>query len=177
MTKFQRIENFIVAIFLLVLSVILIFVQDDGYLVVFGLINISWFIQSLRLLVYYFTMARFMVGGKRVLLKGVIFFDLALVSYSLSDIPKIYIMLYLVSGMLFINLIELLRAIDAKKCGNPHWILKMSEGIVGMAMAVICLMNYKSPTLIVYIYAVELAYAALVRIVNTFRRTSMVYIQ
>lgn len=177
MTKMQRIENIAVALLLIVFAIILITIPIEGYLIVFTLVSVSWLLQSIRLFFYYFTMARFMVGGRRVLLKATIFFDLALVLFSMSDIPKIYVMIYLVVGMIFVNMVEILRAMDAKRCGNHHWKFRMFAGITGIVLAVICLINYKSANLAGYIYAVELAYSAIVRIANSFRRTKIVYIQ
>lgn len=174
MTRVQRIENFIVAIFLLFLAVIILFSSEKGYFLVFGLISFSWFIQSVRLLTYYFTMARFMVGGQRILLKGVLLFDLSIITSSFSDIPRIYVMLYLVGGMIFAYIVEVLRALDKKRCGAHAWKIKMVTAVAGIVLAIICLCNYESPRLAGEIYAVELIYAAIVRIYNSVRRTKIV---
>lgn len=172
MTKVQRLENYSVALLLLIMATVLVAFPNIGYLIVFLIVSASWFIQSVRLLIYYFTMARFMVGGQRILLKGVIFFDLSILALSVSEIPRILVMIYLVIGMIFINLIDILRALDMKKCGAGGWKYKLLAGIAGIAIAAVCLWHYKSPRLSGYIYAVELVYAAIIRIFD--RRNKMI---
>lgn len=176
MTRIQRINNVVLGLFLILLAAILALVPEEGCLLVLGFVGVGWLLRAISLLVYYFTMARFMVGGKRVLLKGVIFLDLAMVVVSLDDIPRMIIMIYLVIGMIFVNVVEIIRAFDAKKC-KAHWKFKMIAGLAGIILAIICLVNYKSVTLASYIYAVELVHSALVRITNSFKRTKIVYIQ
>jgi len=80
MTRLQRMENVAAAVILVLLSVLLIYFPDKGYMMVFLFVSFSWLIKSVRLLIYYFSMARYMVDGQRVLLKGVVFFDLAILS-------------------------------------------------------------------------------------------------
>lgn len=177
MTKVQRVENIFVAFFLILLSVILFLASEEGYLVVFGFLAVSWLIQSVRLLLYYITMARFMVDGRRVLIKGVIFLDLAIIAASLDDIPRIYVMIYLVAGLIFANVVEIFRSIDAKKHGSHRWEVRFIAGIIGIVLAFYCMINFNNPVLTAYIYAVELIWSALVRIANAFKKTSVVYIK
>jgi len=178
MTKIQNIENLVVAILMVFLAIIVIICDpEDDYAIILGIISVSWLVQAVRLLLFYFTMARYMVDGRRILLKGVVFFDLAIVTSYISTIPDIYVMIYLVVGMIFFNMIDILHAMDAKKCGSVHWKFKLFAGASGIALAFVCLCNYKNPTLAGYIYAVELLYAAAVKVINSFRRTEMVYIQ
>jgi len=95
----------------------------------------------------------------------------------MTDIPSIYIMVYLVIGMMFVHAVEILRATDEKKCGNNRWKFKMASGALGIIIAIICLYFHKTPSLAGYVYAVELLHSAFVRMVNVLRRTEIVYIQ
>lgn len=177
MTRIQRLENIIIAVLLLLAATALFVLPDKGYILIFIFVALSGLFQSVKLIIYYFTMARFMVGGRRVLLRAVICFDLAAVTLSFTVIPEIYVMIYLVGGMIFLNGIDIFKAIEARKYGSSHWVGGMVAGIGGVVFAVVCLINYQSPVLAGYIFAAELIYAAGVRLVECFRRTEVVYIQ
>jgi len=174
MTRFQRIKNIFIAMLLILLALLLVVIKEKGYFLVFGILAFTWFFEAIGLILYYFTMARFMVDGKMILLKGVILLDFAVFALYLDDVAPIYIMLYLAVGMIFVNFLEIFRAFDSKKSGSRQWKFRMLAGISGIILAAICLYHYKTPELSGYIYAIELVYSAIVRIYNSFRNVSFV---
>ena len=161
----------------MILFGILLFVSpDDSYVLVISILSLTFALMGFRNLVYYFTMARFMVNGRLILFKGVILLDFGLLSASLIDMPKISLIIYLVVIHAFSGLIEILRAMEAKGYG-ASWKLKLSHGIVDILLALCCLVFIRMANMAIYIYAAGLIYSASIRIITAFRRTALVYIQ
>ena len=176
MTRFKKIVDIVTSLLMIIFGVLLIVSPNDAYVWVAFALSLTFALAGLRNLVYYFTMARYMVNGRLILFKGVILLDFGLVSASLIDVPKIYLVLYLVVIHAFSGMVEILRAKEAKSYGSS-WKLKLSHGIVNMLLALCCMVFIKMTNLAIYIYAVGLIYSALITIISAFRKTTLVYIQ
>lgn len=64
--------------------------------------------------------SEFALDGKRILYNGMIIFDLGAFTVALADIPRFYIMIYLMGGIIFTGAIEILRAMEKKKLGAGY---------------------------------------------------------
>jgi len=177
MTKLQRIENIALGIFAILLSVVMIRLPNEGFYIAALILCLTLLTMGVRSLLYYFTMARHMVGGKAVLFRGVIVLDLAFFTLTLNDIPRIYLILYLLSYHAFFGVVDVLRALEARQFEAPGWKLNMGYGLVNIGIAVACGFFIRSVEMIVYVYAVGLIYSGVERIITSFRRTAVVYIQ
>ena len=177
MTLFQRFRRVALGILMVLGAGLILWQENDGLLLIAFFLVLSLGLYSVKLLVYYFTMARFMVGGRRVLIKGVIMLDLAALFLSLTTIPRFYIVLYLVIGMLFTDLVNILRALDGRKLGGRRWNYTIIVNGIGIVIALVCLVNYRDYSLVTLLYAVNLAFDGLVLVVTGFRKTAMVFIQ
>ena len=122
-------------------------------------------------------MARHMVGGRIMLYLAVVVLDLGMFTMMLTNIPKIYIVLYLVVVYAFAGVVSILRALEAKRYQAPMWKLSLISGIINVVIAILCIIFMRSTNMIVYLYCVGLIYSAIVRIVTAFRETAIVYIQ
>ena len=176
MSMIQRIENFIRGILTIVCSVAMMIYPDEGYLFVALILTVSLLWMGLRYLSYYFSMARFMVGGRSILYIGIIILDLGIVTYTLSDSPKAFVLLYLLLIHAFSGLVDILRGLEARRLEAPSWRLNASQGLVNVVMAVICIVFVRSTRMLVYIYCLGLLYSGCLRIISSFRRTEIVYI-
>lgn len=97
MTVYQRIRKILFS--LIMFAVALFFFinpSDDAYRIVVGILSIGLAIAGIKDIVFYFRMARHMVGGKMILIQGVIILDFAIITGSFTNVPKIYILLYLI---------------------------------------------------------------------------------
>ncbi len=177
MSKLQKINSVVTGALMLAFSIMLFVARKDGYYFIVGVISTMMVIGAVGMLWYYFRLARFMVGGRYVLYQGVIFLDLGLFTFSLTDVPLIYIILYLIVINAVAGAIDMGLAINARRTGSPSWKLKFSAGFVELGMAALCLLKIHSTDMVVIIYAIGVAYAGLVRIVSAFRNTETVYIQ
>ena len=177
-----KISRIISALFMFFFSFILIwsqFVTEDGGIVIIMTIVSFWLlVYGIRILNYYSRMARFMVGGKMVMVLGFVFLDLALFTMSLTDAHPIYIILYLLVFYAFSGAIDVMRAFEQK--GNEsRWKLKLATGFIEISVAVtalICGVFLRSTTIVVIIFALGLAYTALVKVIEAFRKQPMMSI-
>lgn len=134
-------------------------------------------ISGIKDIVFYFTMAKHMVGGKLILFQGVVVLDFALFTLSLSNVPKIYILLYLVWIHAFSGVVEILRANEARKTVEGPWKLKFSHGIINILLAALCLVFIRKLGIAVLIYSGCLVYSAIIRIINACRKTAFILIE
>ncbi len=150
---------------------------EGAFKVVVLIIGAGLIAMGVKNLFYYFTMAMHMVGGKLSLYKGIILVDFGILTCSLSDVPQIYVVLYLAVLHAFSGLVEILRALEAKRYGGRSWRMKLGHGIVNVAICLICIVKFKQPDISVIIYGLGLAYSGLVTVVSSFKKTTLVYIQ
>ena len=178
MTLFQRIRG--VFIGLLMMAVAIIFIvepSDNAYTFVMAVLTMGLAVKGLKDIIFYFTMARHMVGGGMILIQGVIILDFAILTGSLSDVPKIYILLYLVAVHAFSGVVEILRAMEARRMVSGPWKMKFSHGVVDFLLAISCFIFIRRTHSALIIYSVGLLYSALMRIINSLRRTTFILIE
>ena len=176
MTKLQRTKEIITGIITVLTAFVLILEPSDGYIVVIGILSLVYTVRGINMIVYYFTMARFMVGGRTSLYVGIIMFDFGILTGTLTDVPHFYILLYLAVIHGFSGIIEMMRASESKKYGGA-WRLKTGHGILDIMMAVMCIVFLNRLCFAVIIYAIGLIYSSVLRIISACRRTKFVYIQ
>jgi len=177
MTKMMRIRNIIVSLIMIFISLVLFIDGDEGFTVVSVFLCLSLFATAIKELYYYFSMARYMVGGRRVFYKGVVLLSFAFSAITFDDLPKIAVLVYLVALLFIGNLFDVLGALDLKKVGSNKWISKFCVGMLGIILSIVCLLYYKKPEIVTYMYAVGLFYTSVAKIINSCRKTSIIYIQ
>ena len=177
MTKLQKIMSLASGVVLLLMAVLVLMLPEEGYIIILLFFAVTMLIGGISNLIYYFTMAKRMVGGLSVLYRGVLTLDLSLFTLSLPGLPTLYISLYLVGSYAFLGIIDILRALESKKRGAPSWRFNVIVGAVHLVLAAVCLIFINEPRIMMTVYALGLLYSAAMRIVNVFRRTAIVYIQ
>lgn len=175
MSSFQRIQNIVIATITIVISIFMMSLPERGYQLAALIISVSFTISGLRTLIYYFTMSRFMVGGKRILFRGLILLDLGLFTSTFIDRSKIYLILYIVIIHALSGAVAALKGRQAKLEGASSWKLSMVYGVVNLLMALFCIVFIRSTDMIVYIFSAGLIYAGIMRLYSVFRRTEIVY--
>lgn len=173
----QRIKNVLIGILIILGAVILIAFPEEGIIITASILSLSLFVYGIKTLIYYITMTRHMVGGRIMLYLAVVVLDLGMFTMMLTNIPKMYIALYLVVVYAFSGAIDILRALEAKKYQAPSWRLSLISGIISVVIAILCIVFIGSTNMIVYLYSAGLIYSAIARIVTAFRKTAIVYIQ
>ena len=178
MTVFQRIKKILFSLCMIAVAVILIcFPDDDTYTIIVAILSLGLAIAGIKDIVFYFTMARHMVGGKMILIQGVIIFDFAIITGSLTNVHRIYILLYLIGVHAFSGVVEVLRAMEARRTVDGPWKLKFSHGIVNFLLAIACLVFIRRSNTALIIYSIGLMYSAVIRLLSAFRKTAFVVIE
>jgi uncharacterized membrane protein HdeD (DUF308 family) len=178
MTRVQRIYNIIVGIVAIFLAVSLLVSGKNGAVQIMALLGVGLIVVGIRKMFYYFSMAKYMVGGKLSLYEGTLITCFGMFTISVLDaIPSTYAFIYLVAVHGFAGLVELLRAFEAKEYGNKRWKMKMMHGIVDLVMAALCIILIRNLAIVVYVYCIGLIYSSILRIISAFSKTTIVYIQ
>lgn len=176
MNQLKRIGSILAALFMIAGAFIMVNETESGFRFILTILGVSLQIAGIREIIYYFTMARYMVGGNLLLFKGVIFLDFGGLTLSLTDVPSGYVILYLLVIHVFSGIVEILRAMEAKRYGGA-WKLKFFHGLLNLAIVILCVTFFNRPETAVYVYASGLVYSAILRVITAFRRTAVVSIQ
>lgn len=179
MTKANRVGSIFQSIIMILFSLALIISPENSISIVIGIVGFGLTLKGLGVIIYYFRMAKSMVGGKLVLYRGIIFLDLGIFTSSLANDKVFYITLYIAIVNAFAGLVALLRARESKLLGSPKWIFSAVYGIVLIILvtvAIISCIKFDNIVFPIYIYSASLLYSAIQKITAAFKRTAIAYI-
>ena len=176
MTNWQKFTNILTAIFMSLFGLLILTMGEQAYLLIIVVLAIALFVYSIRMLVYYFKMARFMVGGKEILIRGILFLDLFIFIGSLSTVPTTYVLLYMVGMLAFSGVVDIMNAMDLKKM-QGQWKLQILRGAICVIGAIVCIVKMNTPSTVVAIFCFMLFYNAMMRIINAVRPSEIISIQ
>lgn len=177
MTLFNRFKIVSFGIIQFFLGIIMLAYPDYGYRVVLLIIGLYLMITGYQNLFYYFSMARFMVDGRIILVKSVILLDFGFLAGSLTDVPRIYILIYLMIMHTFTGIVEILRSLEEKQYGSKSWRLKLIHGIINLSIVILCIVFIANNNTVVIIFSTGLIYSSIIRIITGFRKSSFLYVQ
>ena len=180
MNILQRVLSIVIAIILGAAGVILLMADQLGIYIVAVMLCAVLVIIGIRSLMYYFSMAKHMVGGKTVLYRGIIFLDIGILTSSLADAPGRSLIIYISAVCIFTGFVAILRAREEKSWGSRRWIGKLIYGSIYILIAgavLYCGFAWDLPEVAVDAYALGLVWSAAGKIASAFRRTAIVYIQ
>ena len=178
MTLFQRIKKILLSMIMFTVALFFIlFPSDKAYMIVVFILSLGLAIAGIKDIAFYFTMAKHMVGGKMILIQGVIILDFAIITGSLANVPKIYILLYLIGVHAFSGVVEFLRAMEARRAVDGPWKMKFSHGVVNFILAIACLIFIRQSNTALIIYSLGLMYSSVVRLFDAFGKTAFVVIE
>ena len=161
---------------MLACSIALMLYPEEALILVVIVLGVWLVVFGTRNLVYYFTMARHMVGGLSLLFVALIAIDLGAFAITLIGNRRFAIVLYLIGFNAFTGVVCILRAVEAKML-DSRWKPNLIHGIVCFALVIASLVFIGSDRIIIAIFCFGLVYAACVRIASAVRPTEIVYIQ
>ena len=180
MSRFGRILNAIGSLFMIAVAVIMFFMDAEHRLkLVLLIIQTGVTLRGLQAVIYYFSMARHMVGGMNVLFRGMIFLDLGVLAGTIFEHPAVYTLIYISALHIFTGVVSSLRANESRRIGTS-WRLKMTYGITNILLAVVvltCGIAFGRLGIAVWVYSIGLIYSSVLNIASSFRQTKIVYIQ
>ncbi len=175
MTIRQRVQQILLGVIMILFALIMIAFDEKSYPLIVAFYAIALEFFGWRMVWYYITMARHMVGGRSILYRGILFIDFGVFTASLVLVPHIYVLLYLSGTLAFSAVVDLLRAKEAKSIQSP-WKMKALQGAIELVTAVVCLLFMHTPALVVDVCSAGFLFSALTRIINAFRRMPVVTI-
>ena len=176
MSSIRRGFTFIKALLMLVCAGVLLAFPKDGAAIVIFILDLSLLIYGLRMLIYYLTMARYMVGGIMTLYKSIIVIDFGLFIFYMDRIPYRFMMVYLVAVMLFHSVTTLLGAFEMRRLENHSWKMRLAYGVTNMILAVSALFMIGRTEMVTVIYCIGLITGALYNIRLAFRKSAIIFI-
>ncbi len=175
MTIWKKIENIISAVSMILIGIALLVFGEKAYMAIIGVFSLSLEIRGIRKLWYYFSMARYMVGGRNILFLGILYFDFGVLTGSLVWVPKVYVLMYLAGTLAFSGIVNLIGANEARRI-QSSWKIKTIQGLVKILVAASCLIFMRSGARVVNICAIGFILSAVISIANTFRRQQVITI-
>lgn len=161
-----------------VLIVISSFLDEElGYALIVIAIGATLIAGGVGNIFYYFTMSRFMIGGRWIFYLGVLRLDMGVFTLTLYDDARFFIALYIGGLNLFHGAVDILKGLEARRNGSLSWKRSVIHGVFNTVIAVLCLIFASRGILIILVYAFGLVGSAVIRIVSAFRKTAVVYIQ
>ncbi|MCR5653135.1 MAG: DUF308 domain-containing protein [Ruminococcus sp.] len=180
MSYFQRIKSVFSGVFMILFALLLLFAPKQSYPLIAIIVSMLVFVYGFKLLIYYFRMARYMVGGKAALCQAIIILDAALFISTMVFMGDLFIMIYLLGIYAFTGFVDILRAIESMSMKSKNWKLKFFTGLLSVLFAVTLVIVGAingNLEIVVYGFCFSLFYSAAVRIATAFKRTAIVYIQ
>ncbi len=176
----QRVRSILAAVLLLGLALLLFFIPQEGYFLISLLITLILLFYGFKKIWYYFTMSRHMVGGKATLYQAILLLDLGLLTGSLSSLPGVVIVLYLLGFFAVSGVLDVLRALEQKFHGAVDWkprlFLGLASIVFSVAIIVFGVIRSSTPFLVTG-FCVSLVAVAVARLIRAFRKTSIIFIQ
>lgn len=161
---------------MLLVAVILAVSPEEALEAVIGLIGLSLLVSGLRLIIYFITMAKNMVGGRLILYKAIILTDLGIFTGLMASVPPVYALFYLYAGIAFSGVMDIMKAFEEKKYSLSGWRLRLYFGVLKILIIVPGLLLSESFHAMVYIYCAGIVHSAAERISTAFRNDEVVYI-
>lgn len=177
MTKLTRIRIMFTRLLTIFFALIMILFPELGAPLITLVISVVLIVKGIHDLIYYATMARYMVNGQLILCKGLLFLNTGLFILDLTDIPLHYIMIYLLAGHGFTGAMMLLRALESRRMGVGSWRIGFFVGLGNIGISVLCLVFINNANIMVYIYSLSLIASAVADMIGATKKTAMVYIQ
>ena len=175
MRKITRIRNLILGLLTIAFAVVLFLEPESGPLVILLILGAGLVVSGIGTLIFYFTMARHMVGGKKMFYRGILLLDLGaflLAGYSGS---ARLIRLYLLATFALSGAIDIVMARSARKQGAP-WVYRVIGGLLSIAILILAMVFKGNPHTVVYMFCAGLLYLGVTRIISVFRKTAIIYI-
>ena len=166
----KRILHILIGIGLILVAVLLVLFEELGPVIIALIVGISMLIFGIRCFVAYFTKFRYMVGGRNQLYIGILSLDLGLLLGSASSGSTFLILLYLLGIRLVTGVIDLLRALEAKKHNSP-WVIKLIAGIISLGTVILGVIYFRDPETVVDIFCIGLVISAVEHFITAFRKS------
>ena len=173
MTLARRFFNILLGLLTIVCALLIFFAPEIGIYIALAVFSVVFLVYSIRMIVYYIRLARHMVGGQIVVFLGIFAFCCALYALNINNAPRKTITVILVIILIFTGIVDLLRAREAKNGGAGSWKFSMASAVIGIILAVTCLIfSSGNPDVTGIIFGITLCYSGVSRIIASLRKAN-----
>ena len=177
MTRTRRIFNIISSAFAIQVALLLMLVPEATFIIIAIGVGLMLTYKGLSYIIFYLTHANHMIGGKRILLVGLILLDVGVFASALFDQAQAIMIIYVVGCHVVAAGLNIVRTVGNKKDGNPGWKTDLAQAVGNIAQVALCLIFIKSVEIPVYIFCGGLIYSSILTIISSCKRTAIVYVQ
>ena len=104
---------------------------------------------------------------------------LGIFSLTVLNDPHVFIVLYILGINAFSGIVDILRALEARKLQSPSWRMNLAAGIVSIVFALAAGVSglvMKDMEVTTIIFVIGVFWSAAAKLISAFRRTAIVYI-
>lgn len=177
MNKLNRTLNIFKGLVTLAIGLVILLVDTSlGYVVACLIIGIFITCKGIGKLIYFFSSARHMVGGRIIFINSVVYIDLGLVSiFVLLETPALA-MAYLVCVFMLDGVIDITRCVELKKNDSKKWILKLIKGLITILIGIVCIVSSQSIDVALLIFGIGWIVLAVEDFIAAFSKSAIQYI-
>lgn len=176
MSSVRRILKILYGVFLLLSAALLLIMPKEGAMIVIFVLDLALLIYGIRMFIYYFTLARYMVGGIMTLYKSMIVIDFGLFIFYLDEIPYRFMLFYLLAMMGLSGITTILSALEMKRLENHSWKFKLAYGLTSIMLVAGSLIMSGSEKIVTVVFCAGLINAACYHIRMAFKKSAIIYI-
>lgn len=177
MNKLQKIMTILKSLLMIVVGLITMLVPERSYVIVAIIIGVVITLAGIKNIIYYFTSAKHMVGGGKIIINGIILLDFGLLSFFILMRSYIIAMLYLIGILMVLGAIDIVRSLENKKNGNSLWILRFVKGLLCLGIGVICMIFIKDSELALFLFGVGWVISGIEGFISLFHKNAVLYVQ
>ena len=177
MSRIRRAWNILAGAAMIFFALLLFIAPEEGYDIMVLVLLITLLARGIGQLIYYFTMARFAIGGIMTFYKAVFLIDAALFALGLQHVPPVYVKIYLIMTMAIGGIIDVLRANEARRMESGHWRYQFTYGLVTVVIALVCGLFLRQEWILTIIFGAGLVHSGVSRIVTACRKSAIVYVR
>ena len=177
MSKFSRVLSVLKSLLMIFIGAIILLVPDESdYIIVCIILGVVVTIEGFKKLFFYFSSAKNMVGGRRILINSIVNIDLGLISFLVLLEDPILAILYMVAVFILLGAIDILRSFEIKKNGSKTWIIKLIKGILTIAVGGVCIAFAKYTETMLIVFGCAWIVLAVEGLITAFSKSAVTYI-
>ena len=175
----SKIVRIVWGLVLIGLGISLLITGGQNALLVACVIAIGLFVDGIQGIIYYFTMARFMVKGWLILVRGIIRLALGFAFLFVFDSSSTYLLalIVLMAWFAFSGVQDILMGLERKAEGIKNWWFLVASGALTFVFAIYCLLAMDSNEVMVLIFGTYMIIKGYHSIRRTMHRTAPLAIE
>ena len=158
-------------------SMLVITLPEEASQMIIFVLTVSLFVRSIKSFIYYFNYACYMVGGVRILFRGILLLDFAIFLNFVEKTSTIISLGYLIAVFCMEGVLEIIHALDAGRFQAKGWKLDFALGLMKVIYAVVSLFYINSLKTLSILYAVALLNSAWRKFAMAFQKPKLTAIQ